>query len=155
MQRLHPGLIAACLFAGAAAAPLAVAQEAETFIYSTYFYCDVAQQERADAIYEQVDKPANDAALPARTLGRSGIAVSALGFGGAPLGDLYAVLDDAAAIAAVEAAARVGITLFDTAPLDPASYAGAAVLFVLVAAVACGVPAWRATRIDPVTVLRV
>jgi len=61
--------------------------------------------------------PANDAALPARTLGRSGIAVSALGFGGAPLGDLYAVLDDAAAIAAVEAAARVGITLFDTAPL--------------------------------------
>jgi predicted permease len=45
--------------------------------------------------------------------------------------------------------------LFDTAPLDPASYVGAAVLFVLVAAVACGVPAWRATRIDPVTVLRV
>ena len=57
------------------------------------------------------------AALPARTLGRSGIVVSGLGFGGAPLGDLYGELDDAVAIAAVEAAAQAGVTLFDTAPL--------------------------------------
>jgi D-threo-aldose 1-dehydrogenase len=61
--------------------------------------------------------PARNAALPARTLGRSGIAVSALGFGGAPLGDLYGAIDDAVAIAAVEAAADAGVTLFDTAPL--------------------------------------
>jgi len=58
-----------------------------------------------------------DAALPARVLGRSGIVVSALGFGGAPLGDLYGELDDLAAITTVEAAARGGVTLFDTAPL--------------------------------------
>lgn len=55
--------------------------------------------------------------LPTRALGRSGIAVTALGFGGAPLGDLYVALDDATAIAAVDAAAGAGITLFDTAPL--------------------------------------
>lgn len=57
------------------------------------------------------------AALALRPLTRAGLAVSALGFGGAPLGDLYDRLDDAAAIAAVEAAAAAGITLFDTAPL--------------------------------------
>ena len=56
------------------------------------------------------------ASLPPRVLGRSGIAVSAIGFGGAPLGDLYGPLDDAAAIAAVAAAHDAGITLFDTSP---------------------------------------
>lgn len=56
-------------------------------------------------------------ALPSRPLGRTGLAVTALGFGGAPLGDLYARLDDATAIAAVDAAAAAGISLFDTAPL--------------------------------------
>lgn len=52
-----------------------------------------------------------------RTLGRSGIEVSALGFGGAPLGDLYAPIDDATAIATVEAALDAGVTLVDTSPL--------------------------------------
>ena len=56
-------------------------------------------------------------ALTRRPLGRSGLAVTALGFGGAPLGDLYALLDDASAIAAVERAAEAGVALFDTAPL--------------------------------------
>lgn len=55
--------------------------------------------------------------LPARPLGRSGIAVSALGFGGAPLGDLYARLDEATAIATVEAALAAGVNLIDTSPL--------------------------------------
>jgi D-threo-aldose 1-dehydrogenase len=55
--------------------------------------------------------------LPSRPLGRTSIAVSALGFGAAPLGDLYAALDDATATAAVAAAADAGITLFDVAPL--------------------------------------
>jgi D-threo-aldose 1-dehydrogenase len=62
-------------------------------------------------------EPTQPAPLLTRALGRSGIAVTALGFGGAPLGDLYSALDDATAIAAVEAAAGAGITLFDTAPL--------------------------------------
>jgi D-threo-aldose 1-dehydrogenase len=62
-------------------------------------------------------EPTPPVSLPTRSLGRSAIAVTALGFGGAPLGDLYGVLDDDAAIAAVETAAGAGITLFDTAPL--------------------------------------
>jgi D-threo-aldose 1-dehydrogenase len=55
--------------------------------------------------------------LPRRTLGRTGLEVTALGFGSAPLGDIYEVLDDATAIATVETAAQLGVTLFDTAPL--------------------------------------
>jgi D-threo-aldose 1-dehydrogenase len=56
-------------------------------------------------------------ALAKRTLGRTGLEVTAIGFGAAPLGDIYEVLDDATAIATVENAANAGITLFDAAPL--------------------------------------
>jgi D-threo-aldose 1-dehydrogenase len=56
------------------------------------------------------------ASLPPRVLGRSGISVSVIGFGGAPLGDLYGALDDQAAIDAVAAAHAAGVTLFDTSP---------------------------------------
>ena len=52
-----------------------------------------------------------------RKLGRTGLDVTVLGFGSAPLGDIYKVLDDATAIATVEAAAQAGVTLFDAAPL--------------------------------------
>jgi D-threo-aldose 1-dehydrogenase len=55
--------------------------------------------------------------LPKRKLGRTGLEVTALGFGSAPLGDIYEVLDDATAIETVETAAQLGVTLFDTAPL--------------------------------------
>jgi D-threo-aldose 1-dehydrogenase len=55
--------------------------------------------------------------LPTRKLGRTDLDVTVLGFGSAPLGDIYEVLDDAKAIATVEAAAEAGVTLFDTAPL--------------------------------------
>ncbi|MDU0341417.1 aldo/keto reductase [Bosea rubneri] len=55
--------------------------------------------------------------LPSRPLGRSGLMPSALGFGGAPLGDLYARLDEAIAIATVEAALAAGVSLIDTSPL--------------------------------------
>jgi putative ABC transport system permease protein len=44
--------------------------------------------------------------------------------------------------------------LFDTLPLDPAAYAGAALALGLVAAAACLVPAVRAIRVDPAVVLR-
>jgi D-threo-aldose 1-dehydrogenase len=54
---------------------------------------------------------------PHRPLGRTGLSVSSIGFGAAPIGDLYALLDDGDAIAAVSAAHRAGITLFDAAPL--------------------------------------
>ena len=55
--------------------------------------------------------------IAARTLGKSGIAVSQIGFGAAPLGDLFAVLDEGSAVATVEAALDAGVTLLDTSPL--------------------------------------
>ena len=58
----------------------------------------------------------SQATLPKRALGRTGLEVTALGFGSAPLGDIYEVLDDTTAIATVETAAQNGVTLFDTAP---------------------------------------
>jgi len=51
-----------------------------------------------------------------RPLGRTGLIVSELGFGCAPLGDEYGALDDAEATRLVHAAIDAGITLFDTAP---------------------------------------
>lgn len=55
--------------------------------------------------------------LPVRPLGRSGLEVTTLGFGGAPLGDLYAHIDEASAVATVETALASGINLIDTSPL--------------------------------------
>lgn len=56
-------------------------------------------------------------ALPRRALGRTGLEVSILGFGTAPLGDLFVQLDDVTAIAAIERAFALGINLLDTSPL--------------------------------------
>jgi predicted permease len=44
--------------------------------------------------------------------------------------------------------------LFETQPLDPATYAGAAGFLVLVAVLACLLPAWRATQVNLVDVLK-
>ncbi len=44
--------------------------------------------------------------------------------------------------------------LFDVAPADPLVYAGVSVLLFIVAAAASSVPAWRASRIDPIRTLR-
>ena len=55
--------------------------------------------------------------LPTRLLGKSGLSVSVLGFGGAPLGDLYARIPEAQAIDTVLAALDAGETLVDTSPL--------------------------------------
>jgi D-threo-aldose 1-dehydrogenase len=60
---------------------------------------------------------ATSTALPTRQLGRTGIPVSILGFGCAPLGDLYEVLDDDTALRTIATAAEAGVTLFDAAPL--------------------------------------
>ena len=42
----------------------------------------------------------------------------------------------------------------ETTPLGPAAFAGVAILLALTALAACQIPARRATRVDPVTVLR-
>jgi D-threo-aldose 1-dehydrogenase len=52
-----------------------------------------------------------------RVLGKSGLAVTQLGFGGAPLGNMYRAFSDAQAEATVRASYDAGIRLFDTAPL--------------------------------------
>ncbi|MFO1349242.1 MAG: aldo/keto reductase [Gammaproteobacteria bacterium] len=52
-----------------------------------------------------------------RPLGQSDLRVTTLGFGGAPLGNLYAEIAEPEAIATVRAAFATGIRLFDTAPL--------------------------------------
>jgi D-threo-aldose 1-dehydrogenase len=56
-------------------------------------------------------------AVAYRQLGRTGISVSSLGFGAAPLGDLYARLDDETAIRTAERALQLGLNLVDTSPL--------------------------------------
>jgi len=57
------------------------------------------------------------AALPRRRLGRTGLDVSVLGFGTAPLGDLFVRIPDDVAIATVERAFALGINLLDSSPL--------------------------------------
>jgi D-threo-aldose 1-dehydrogenase len=54
--------------------------------------------------------------MRSRALLRSGISLTELGFGGAPLGNLYEPLTDDAADACLDAAWRCGIRYFDTAP---------------------------------------
>ncbi len=56
-------------------------------------------------------------AADTRPLGRTGLRVSQIGFGGAPLGNLFAALSEADAASAVAVAFAAGIRLFDTAPL--------------------------------------
>jgi D-threo-aldose 1-dehydrogenase len=50
-------------------------------------------------------------------LGKSGIEVSNLGFGSAPIGGLYSDIDQSRAIETIQYGLEQGITLFDTAPL--------------------------------------
>src|SRR5207245_3683064 len=55
--------------------------------------------------------------LASRRLGRTGLLLTELGFGGAPLGNLFSPVREAAARRAVTAAVEAGVGYFDTAPL--------------------------------------
>ncbi len=54
--------------------------------------------------------------FPSRRLGRTGVELSVLGFGSAPLGELFTTITDAEAQATLDAAWDAGIRYFDTAP---------------------------------------
>jgi D-threo-aldose 1-dehydrogenase len=55
--------------------------------------------------------------LPTRLLGRTGLALTEVGFGAGPLGGFYGQVSSREAAATVEAAWEAGIRYFDTAPL--------------------------------------
>jgi ABC-type antimicrobial peptide transport system permease subunit len=57
-------------------------------------------------------------------------------------------------IASVGLARLIRSMLYGTEALDPAVFALVGVTLLAVAAIACLVPAWRASRLDPVTALR-
>jgi putative ABC transport system permease protein len=48
----------------------------------------------------------------------------------------------------------LGTFLYGTSPRDPVVLLGVAAVLIVAGAVACGVPAWRAARTEPMTVLR-
>jgi macrolide transport system ATP-binding/permease protein len=48
----------------------------------------------------------------------------------------------------------ISAMLYNVRPYDPATFAGGCILLVLVALVACSIPAWRAMCIDPMVALR-
>jgi ABC-type antimicrobial peptide transport system permease subunit len=70
-----------------------------------------------------------------------GVAIAALGAG---LG----------ALVALAAGQVLGSLMYGVSPRDPLVLLGAAVLPIVVAAIASYVPAWRASRVDPVVALR-
>ena len=52
-----------------------------------------------------------------RTLGRTGLQVSEVGFGGAGIGQVWGETTDAESIAAIQRALALGINFFDTSPM--------------------------------------
>jgi L-galactose dehydrogenase len=59
---------------------------------------------------------ATDALMLHRTLGRTSLSVSQIGFGASPLGDVFGAIDSAEAARAVQQAVEAGINFFDVSP---------------------------------------
>jgi ABC-type antimicrobial peptide transport system permease subunit len=66
-----------------------------------------------------------------------------------PAGGL--ILGAAASLAATRV---LQSSLYEISPLEPRVFVGTATLLLIVAIAACLVPAWRATRVDPMVALR-
>ena len=58
------------------------------------------------------------------------------------------------AIAVLTLALGIGASTAIVSRLDPITYCGVMVLLGAVSAAACWAPAWRATKVDPMVVLR-
>src|SRR5205085_2280822 len=59
-----------------------------------------------------------------------------------------------AAVSAAVLTRLLGRMLFQVSATDPLTFAAIAAIFGLVSLAACGLPAWRATRVDPLEALR-
>jgi putative ABC transport system permease protein len=57
-------------------------------------------------------------------------------------------------VAAVAASQAIAALLFGVSRLDPLTYGGVVLLLAVVSVIACGVPALRAAKIDPMVALR-
>jgi putative ABC transport system permease protein len=57
-------------------------------------------------------------------------------------------------VGAMPASRALVTLLYGISPLDPLTYAGVMAMLLVVSIVACGVPAWRAARVDPSITLR-
>jgi ABC-type antimicrobial peptide transport system permease subunit len=70
-------------------------------------------------------------------------------------GALLTGIGVAVGVVGAAAASRViRALLFSVSHLDPITYIGVVVVMGVVATLACALPAWRATRIDPVKTLQ-
>jgi D-threo-aldose 1-dehydrogenase len=78
-----------------------------------------AQSARKTACYHRaaLSQVERNMALQRKTLGRSGLKLSVLGFGGTGLGNLYAPMTEAGSMQALTAAFAAGVRYYDTAPL--------------------------------------
>lgn len=63
MGHSSAAMAASLLLCAATVGSVAHAQGKDSYTYSTYFYCDVTQQDRADEIVGQLDKPAFEAVI--------------------------------------------------------------------------------------------
>ena len=88
-----------------------------------------------------------------------------LALGATPRAVLLLVVADGLRLAAVGVIIGVGLAmattrwlstlLYEVSPLDPLSFGGTALFLALVAVLACALPAWRASRTDPMRAIRV
>ena len=67
--------------------------------------------------YEEIGGRPMALATERRPIGKTGLEVTVLGLGGAPLGDLFEVIPEPRAEATIAAAWDLGVRLYDTAPL--------------------------------------
>ena len=58
------------------------------------------------------------------------------------------------AAAALESTRLMGYLLYQVSPRDPVAFGSAFVVITIAALAACALPAWRATRTDPLRALR-